>query len=75
MVNIMMPKALPPSLQVVLLYLYPANNPSTPLPLKRFLVRAFAFSSFNSHPSGQEITWIFPQAELKPTRDPALLVL
>lgn len=64
-----------PSLQVVLLYLYPANNPSTPPSLKHFLVCAFAFSNFNSHSSGQEITWIFPQAELKPTRDPALLVL
>ena len=65
----------PPSLQVVLLYPYPANNPSTPLSLKCFLVCAFAFSHFNYNSSGQEIMWIFPQAGLKPPRDLVFLVL
>ena len=65
----------PSSLWVVLLYLLSANNPSTPLSLKCFLVCVFAFSSLNYNSSGQEKMWIFPQARIKPTRDPVLLVL
>lgn len=65
----------PPSLQVVLPYLYPDNNPSTPLSLKRLLVCAFLCFNFSYNSSGQEIMWIFPQAGLKPTGNTTFLVL